>query len=294
MPRVVLAMIDEEREKSTRPRRLAPRIRSEFDRLCDELGGPADIGAAIGSRRIRLSMYCTEYSSHRVLPVLLQYQSDESLARRHWPWAAFAISQFVWERQERKEYTDEPTPVELKELLSQIKQAAHDLLSKLSGLETLALRLRDPADPLHRGHIAWLDAIVSQAAAGHIGNEVNEAGEDVLAIHSGKIAFLKRLVDIEVAVKIAMDRFDRTLLKRKRGQSEPALPNFIFRCGVIWKNLTGRNPSANKVARGDPHFVAFIQGLAKLGQVCEPTRNQVATCLGKTHTPAIRKKKHLK
>jgi hypothetical protein len=75
--RAVLAMTDEDREKKTDSRdptpRLPPRIRTEYDRLCEDLGGPADIGE-VGISKEDLASYCPVYPSQRVLPVLIQYQ----------------------------------------------------------------------------------------------------------------------------------------------------------------------------------------------------------------------------
>jgi hypothetical protein len=140
-------MIDKEREKSTRPRSSAsrpmPRLRSEFDRLCDELGGPA-VGVAIGVQPSALAPYCRDYSSHRVLPVLLQFQSDETSARRHWPWAAFAIGLYDYEIKERTKYSDEPTPDDVAKMLSQIESSARNLRTGLGRLQTLSYRLKDP------------------------------------------------------------------------------------------------------------------------------------------------------
>ena len=63
------------------------------------------------------------------------------------------------------------------------------------------------------------------------------------------MGLLRQLEKVEIAAKVAKQRVDKSLLKRKRGQSNPALPNFIFRCGQIWKSLTERKPSAEKVHR---------------------------------------------
>jgi hypothetical protein len=275
-----------------RPRRLTRSlsgIKSEYKKLCDELGGPADVGLTIDKRN--LETYCREYRVGQVLPILIQFQDDDVKARRHWPWAAFALSHYKFEHQERQQYADEPRPKEILELLAAIQQSAHDLCSALSRLEELSNRLADPTAPLRRPHLGWLDALISQAAVGSLSNEVEDDAQALLGVHFRKMSFLKRLVDIEVAAKTALQRADATLLERERGQAEPALPNFVLRCAVIWKSLTGREPSANKVARregpDDPDFVVFMQELAGLGQVSLPTRAKVAASLRKM-TPSIR------
>jgi hypothetical protein len=303
--RAVLAMTDEDREKKTDPRdpapRLPPSIRTEYDRLCEDLGAPADIGVEIEAANVGLAIYCNEYPSSRVLPVLLPYQPDISLARKHWPWAAYAMSRYIFEIEERKQYTDEPTSKEVAELLSKIEKSARDLSSGLCQLQTLSNRLQDPAAPLRRAHLSWLDAYVSQAASGDISPTVSEEGLTLLTIDSGKKDFLKRLAQVQAAANHAKIRMDAEMLTRERGQSNPALTNFVFLCGKIWKSLTGRKPSANKVHRRagaeDPDFVLFIQQLAKIAPTREakfspapavknepapvPTRNEVAINLRK-------------
>ena len=182
-------MTDEDREKKTGSRdptpRLPPRIRTEYDRLCEDLGGPADIGE-VGISKYDLASYCGTYPTQRVLPVLIQYQPDETLARKHWPWVAFAIGQYDYETKERAKYSDEPTPEEVGDLLSQIKKSARDLNAGLRRLEVLSDRLRDPTAPHRRGHLGWVNAVLSQAAAGFPSSDVNESGLHLLVVEFGE------------------------------------------------------------------------------------------------------------
>jgi hypothetical protein len=282
--RAVLAMIDKDRKTSpdgSTPR-LAPRIRTEYDRLCEELGGPADIGVA-GISDKALASYCRAYPSHCVLPVLSQYQRKEKIALRHWPWAAFAISLYDHETKKLKTYSDEPTPKKVEELLSKIEKSAKDLNAGLRGLEILSDRLRDPIAPHRRGHLGWLDAVISQAAAGFPAPDVNESAEHLFIVDAAKTAFLQRLADVEGVTKGVLQHFNRKLLQRERAQSNPALWNFVFRCSAVWRGLTDRKPSANKITRrdgsNDPDFVIFLQRLAQVAAAPVPTRNQVALCL---------------
>lgn len=132
-------------------------------------------------------------------------------------------------------------------------------------------------------------AYVSQAAAGRIAKEVNDSPEELVLALTGKMELIKRLAEIEATAQSAKPRTDRKLLTRERGQSEPALPRFVSHCAVIWKSLTGREPSANKVTRRDgtedPDFVIFVQKLAKIGGAPVPSRRQVATSIRKFSTP---------
>jgi hypothetical protein len=309
--RGVLAMIDEDRENKIGPRFPRPVvIRTEYDRLCEDLGGPADIGV-VGIEEKDLASYCQIYPSHRVLRVLTQYQriADETSARKHWPWAAFAIGQYAFERQVREKYRDEPTPKDVAELLSKIEKTAQDLSSELRQLQALSYRLTDHTAPLRRAHLAWLDALVTQAASGYISPTVSEDGLTLLTVHSGEMDFLKRLADVQAAADHAKKQVDAKMLTRERSQLNPALTNFVFRCGGIWKSLTGRRPSANKIhsSRGtrDPDFVFFLQQLAKIppapaghfrakkGPVPVPTRDEVAISLRK-FAPATNEENLLK
>jgi hypothetical protein len=101
------------------------------------------------------------------------------------------------------------------------------------------------------------------------------------------ITLLKQLADLEAVTKAAMHRVDKSLLERERGQSDQALPRFVFRCSRVWKSLTGRKPSAEKVHRkiqpSEPDFLIFVQELAKSAGFAPPSRHQVATSLRKIH-----------
>jgi len=263
------------------------RAESEFKKLCNELGGPADIGVTVD--KIDMEVYCQEHPVGLLLPILLRFQENEAVARRHWPWAAFAISQYTFERSERAKYNDEPKPKEILEILKQIIQSARDLGSGLSRLQALSARLTDPAAPLRRDHLAWLNALISAAIAGRISNDVNEDELQMLVDDSKKMRLLRQLADVGVAANVARKRVDKSLLNRERSQSDPALPNFIFRCGGIWKSLTGRKPSAAKVHRkiqpSEPDFLIFARELAKCAGVAPPSRKQVHTSLRKFRTP---------
>ena len=103
------------------------RAESELKKLCNELGGPADIGIPVDKND--LEVYCREYPAGLLLPILLRFQTNEAVARRHWPWAAFAISQYASERSERAEYTDEPSPTEILKILGKIRQSAGERCS---------------------------------------------------------------------------------------------------------------------------------------------------------------------
>ena len=270
------------------PRWISLSVKSEYQKLCEELGGPVE-GVAPRISQSTFERCCDEYDPARILPELLPFAKDAASARRHWPLAAFAIDQYVFEIEERKTYIDdEPTPANIEKLLKQIAQAANELTAGLCRLQTLAERLKDPTAPNRRGHLGWLDAFISQATAGVGSNEVNEIPEYRLLVDQGKLEFIKRLAQVQGTTIRAIDRMDRTLLERERGQSNPALSNFVLRCGSIWTSLTGKDPTAERVVRKegseDPQFVLFMQRLARVAEAPEPNRNEVALCLKRRRT----------
>ena len=258
-------------------RRLGPNWpKSDFDKLCAEHGGPADLGITVEKNIFRGC--CGEFPLGRVLPILLQFATDETTARRHWPWAAFAIDQYHFEIKERAKYKDELKPKEIHGVIKEIQRDAHDLRSALTRLQTLAFRLHEHSAPLLRPHLSWLDEFISQAVGGRISNEVTD---NDITVFMEKMTFLKRLAEVEEAAKIAAKRVNVDLLKRKRGQSNPALPNFVWRCEKIWKSMTGRQPSARRVEKrsksDDPDFVILVKALAKIGNSAEPSRKAIET-----------------
>jgi hypothetical protein len=263
------------------------RVGSDYKKLCDELGGPADIGVTVDPQYMELC--CQEHPADCLLPILLRFQEDQTVARRHWPWVAFAISQYAFERSELAKYTDEPTPKEVIDLLKHINKTAHDLGSGLSRLQALSYRLAHPAATGRRAHLAWLNTFISQAIGGRISNEVKGHALQMLADDFKTIRLLKQLADLEVVTNAAMHRVDKSLLGRERGQFDQALPKFIFRCSRVWTSLTGRKPSAEKIHRriqpSEPDFLIFARGLAKCAGVAPPSRKQVHTSLRKFRTP---------
>ena len=223
---------------------------------------------------------CGAYPLRLILPVLIAFKPDDIDARRHWPWAALALALFVSAQKERTKYADEPTPKDLEALLLEIAQSARALNSRLNQLQNLSNRVKDPTAPYRRAHLAWLDRFISQGVAGVPSNDVTENPVLLLA---ARLDFAKKLATIEGTANRASKRVDRSLLNRERGQGIPGLSNFVFRCGEIWENLTGRKPSANKVSRfegpEDPDFVVFVRNLAMVGPAPLPTRRQVEKSL---------------
>jgi hypothetical protein len=298
--REVLAMSDEAQRKGTvtpvlpqilseferAPLKIPPlslsAVPSEFDKLCAKFGGPADLGIPVDRSLMNyFRQCCGEFRPYQVLPVLLRFAEgqDEAMANRHYPWVAFAISQYHFATREFREYRDEPRPNEILELFGQIDNAAQELTAAIVKIQQLSYRLSDPTAPWRRSHLAWFNALFAQAIAGHPSSDPsnNDIADDLQML-----AFLKQLAQLQGAAKIAPEYFDKALVERERGQKNPALRDFVRRCAKIWESLTGRMPNASPVSKkttSDPDFVIFLKDLAKVGKLPVPTRKQVETSL---------------
>jgi hypothetical protein len=174
--------------------------------------------------------------------------------------------------------------------LNDIRRSAKELASGLARLQEYSESIGDRTAPLEKPHLRYLDQLISQAAAGHLSSEVDEDPTHLLEVHSKKMLFVQRLADIQAAAGEAANRVDRKLLKRKKGQDDPALHNLVWRGAEIWSSLTGRAPSANRVHRGpakekEPDFVLFIQNLVRLAGGERPSSKAVEISLGNRAPP---------
>jgi hypothetical protein len=237
---------------------------------------------------------CQAFPWKVVEPALCTFQKNRDTAMKHWPWAAFALDQYQFERRERGKYSSEPelTPAEVVDLLGEIRNLARNLVDRLVRLQEHANRMEDPAAKFRRPHLAYLDQLISQAAAGLRAPAVNDDPEHMLRVFSGKMAFMRCLVDVEVVANEAVRRVDRDLLRRGASQEDLALHNLIWRLAEIWTSLTKRKSSANKVyrraeiGRKEPDFVQFVQEfVALVDGAPKPSRKQIETSLVNARTP---------
>jgi hypothetical protein len=279
--------------KSAPPPALPPslsRLPTELDRLYLELGGPAPLRPDIDRKAFEIAS--KEFSWVEVEPSLRRFQKDRDVARRHWPWVAFALDTYRFERRERQREGAKLTPGEVKELLNEIRRSARELVGSLGRLQEYANSLGDPVAPFRQPHLAYLDEFISQAAAGRISGEVNQDLGQMLHVFLAKQSFMKRLVDIEVAAGEAVNRMDSNLLKRKKGQGDTGLHNLVWRCAEIWESMTSRKASAHKVHTvhgDDPDFVKFVQALVGLVGAPQPSRKQIEISLKNAPPMATRK-----
>ena len=262
-------------------------LRTDLDRVYLELGGPAPLRGRVD--RNTFARCCNEFAWGKVEPTLRRFQKDRNIAKRHWPWVAFSLSQYRFEQKERQQNGVRLDPKEVISLLNDIRRSAKELVSGLVRFQTYSQALGDPTAPFEKPHLRYLDQIISQAAAGDLAAEVNKDPIHMLWVSSEKMLLLKRLVGIQaVAGEAATRLIDKDLLKRKKGQADPALHNLVWRGAEIWSSLTGRVPSPNRVHRDsgeEPDFVLFIQDLVRLaGGEC-PSRKVVEISLGNRRTP---------
>src|SRR5262249_53621856 len=262
-------------------------LRTDLDRVYLELGGPAPLRGRID--RNTFARCCNEFSWRKVEPTLRRFQKDRGIAKRHWPWVAFALGQYRFERKERQQNSVQLEPGEVTSLINDIRRSAKELASSLARLQSYSQRLGDPTAPFEKPHLRYLDQLISQAAAGDPAAEVNKDPKYMLWVFSEKMSFFQRLSGIEaVAGEAATRLVDRDLLKRKRGQADPALYNLVWRGAEIWSSLTGRKPSPNRAHRrdsGEPDFVLFIQDLVRLVGGERPSRKVVEISLRNRRTP---------
>jgi hypothetical protein len=79
-------------------------------------GGTAKLPGEVRDKRYFKSA-CDDYPLQRIAPLLRKHCGDEQAIRRHWPWVAVALHGYLLEVKERKEYSDERSPEEWKDLL---------------------------------------------------------------------------------------------------------------------------------------------------------------------------------
>jgi integrase len=84
------------------------------------------------------------FTQPRLVLVVAQLSPCALKVRRRWPLAAVAIAQYVFEISVRARYGAEPSPKQLRTLLSTIEKNSRSLLSALDQLHELAARLSDP------------------------------------------------------------------------------------------------------------------------------------------------------
>ena len=249
-------------------------VKSEYQVFCDRYGDPITCDGSFAD--IDFEHCCREFPRQVFQPTIDRWAPDETHGIRHWPVMAFAASQYTFRQQEFKKYGAEASSAHVRELLDEIRKSARRLSRALVQLQQMSARLSDGTAPLAEPHLSWMDEIIAQAMAGELAADVNE--QRLPIVHFARKDFLHRLVDVEVAAQHAQKHLDPKLLRRARASENRALRRLVAMAKPIWRSLTGRKPSVNKVAgehRCD--FVTFVQELAKIAGGPEPTFKQVQT-----------------
>jgi hypothetical protein len=200
---------------------------------------------------------------------------------QHWPWVAFAASQYRYEREVKEKYNEEPTPTEIRTLVRSIAKNARALCQNLVRLQDLSYRLGDTEAPDRRPHLAWLHEFISQNLS-ETRSQIDDSPDAMAAAHFAALDFYQRLIRIEVATTASDERIMPELLRRPRMQGDRGLGHLVFRAESVWQSLTGRKASTNKVTRAGSHddrpdFAIFVGNIAKLACGHEPTLDEIAT-----------------
>jgi hypothetical protein len=256
-------------------------IRSEFQILCDNHGGPAPV--CEGIERSTFEWACREFYFAQTWTAYQRWAQDETNARRYWPWVALVAAQYKFERTEKESYDDEPKPSEITALVNSIAIDAQNLRNNLASLQNLSCRLGDAEFPWRRLHLAWIHEYISQSLTAGPRGEIDDEPSVGLAAHFAMLQFCKRLVWVEVAAAhVAANRIDPELLKRLRMQADRGISRMVAHAAMIWKSLTGRPASVNKVTRagsddGRPDFAIFVSNIAELACNHQPTLAEIVT-----------------
>jgi hypothetical protein len=265
-------------------------IRSEFQVLCEELGGPVTLSETVDHRTLEWA--CKVFGFRQAWETFRKWQPDRLAAMRHWPWVALAADQYRFERTAKAKYVDEPKPSEILELVTRIAAKANGLGNDLARLNDLSFRLPDPEAPTRQGHLAWLNEFLVQNLAKGPQSEVDEKDFVSNFLLSD---FLKHLGWVEIAAKTAIKRIEPELLRRVQPQADRGLGNLVWRCAKIWESLTSRKASINKVTRrggeGDerPDFAIFVSNVTTMACGQEPTLNEITTAFHRTRSSAKKK-----
>jgi hypothetical protein len=256
--------------------------------LYSDLGGPAPLHGGIDREAFEIS--CKEFTWSEVELALRRFNECGNAARRHWPWVALALMQYRLERHQLQRHGTKLNPGEVVELLNDIRRSAKELANGLARLQECSYSVADPTAPGRQPHLAYLDEFISQAAAGDLASEVNQDPQHMARVFFGKQSLMQRLIDIEVAAGEARRRADAGLLKRKRGQADQSLHNFVWRSAKIWGSMTGRKASPHTRDGNEPDFVKFVQILLSLVGAPKPSRKQIEISLNNAVPPMAAQK----
>jgi hypothetical protein len=282
-------------------------VQTDLDRLYVEADGPAQIDSGLHrpsfegapeeiKRKLDKPFFkraCDEFGRKTLEPILSNFCNDRVATYRHWPWAAVAAHRYATERKPRKagRQLAEPSPKKVEAMLDNIGASATSLHKAMSAFIALSEGLHDPSSPWRRGHVAFIDQQLEEAAAGFSAGRAHDEDDDLALSFIGRQEFLKRVEAVRVAAQKGKRQLVRKLLKRSKGQPQDLALHELVRLGaLIWTSMTNRRPTAEKVESRkretcDPDFVLFVRDLAKIAANVSPTRKQISTALKPRVTP---------
>ena len=288
------------------------KARSEFQILCDDLGGPAELcsvpaGLPCDAPHLfdLLRLACRIYSFLETWAAFREWEPNKERAMRYWPWIAFLAFDYHFERADKEGneattkpgdkkrksgYGTEPSPTQVINLIERIASRAHKLRDDLVLLRELANRLEDPKTPFRRAHLSWLDEYLAQSLTFGPLSQVSEVPITSMLAEFGSRKFHRQLALLSNAAITAANKVSRDLLAQPSGPRDLGLRNLSKRGAVVWQSLTGRKASALRVrprsenhpthANDDaPDFALFLGAIARLAGAPEPTPEQIEKAL---------------
>ena len=253
-------------------------VRTEFEILCKELGGPAPLDDRV--ERSTFTPACDDFRLTTVWPLIEKWKVGKDTTRRYWPWIALAAQQYRYERKAKKAY-DPLKKCQIEALIPRIHKHADLLVKDLCKLKKLSNRLRESHAPMRRDHLAGIDEYLSQNLVDPSSSEVDKGPAALVQSFETWEHFLKLLINLVAASQVVQEEIDESLLKGSKPQNDPALHNLVWRAVEIWEGLTGRVASVNKSMKKNgeirPDFVLFVIDIAKLAADHEPTYSQILT-----------------
>jgi hypothetical protein len=241
-------------------------VKSEYRKFCDSTGGPIEIDEFA---KIDFQHCCRDFPQVTFTPIIERWQVDKTNGIRHWPAMAFAANDYRFRQQEFARYGKPPSQSDIRDLLSTVARSASELHTALTKLQGFASQLSDGAVPFAIPHLVWIDQYIAQAAAGVFSQELERDPDAIAEFFCERTKLLERIMGIDAASTMSINRLDTSLLKRPPKTPENrALRRLVLIAKPIWKSLTGRPPSTNKALKNGvdvPDFVRFVQELAQIG-----------------------------
>jgi hypothetical protein len=265
-----------------------PSIGTEYWKFVEETGGQFKIDGF--PKILEEEMFlapCRDFPISRFLPIIAKWQKYQKTGIRHWPIMAVLASRYQFLH--RQQIGKQPSSKDISKLLSTIASSAEQLRLSLVTLQTLSSGTSDGSAAWAEFHLKLIDQFIAQAAAGIIEKDFYRVRKVLAAAQFGREQFIESLLRVEVAAKSAKNCLDVELFKRptKLPENRPLL-GLVMCAEIVWKSLTGRNPSVHKVHnedREEPDFVIFVQELADIAGGPRPTFKQVQTAFRRPRPP---------